>query len=136
MPIDVLKKKVKKLNVDIHPNSLYRARKRAQEVIYEKLGEQYYRLWDYCATIKSTNVESCILLMVEKHMPEVPCKFQRMYMSLAAMKNRFKDWCRPLIGLDACFLKGVYKGQLMAAIGRDVNNKMYPIFYSCGGGRD
>jgi len=32
-----------------------------------------------------------------------------------------------VIGLDACFLKGVYKGQLMAAIGRDANNNMYQI---------
>jgi hypothetical protein len=32
-----------------------------------------------------------------------------------------------LIGLNACFLKEVYKGQLMAAIGRDANDNMYPI---------
>jgi hypothetical protein len=45
MPIEVLKKKVKtKWNVDVHRSSLYRARKKAQEVIYGKLGEQYYRL--------------------------------------------------------------------------------------------
>jgi hypothetical protein len=65
--------------------------------------------------------------MVERPMPEVPCRFQRMYMSLAAMKNGFRDGCRPIIGLDACFLKGVYKGQLMAAIGRDANDNMYLI---------
>jgi len=128
MPVEVLKKKVKKKwNVEIHPSTLYRARKRAQEVIYGKLGEQYHRLWDYCATIRSTNVGSCVLLMVERPMPEMPCRFQRMYISLAAMKNGFKDGCRPVIGLDAFFLKGVYKGQLMAAIGRDANNNMYPI---------
>jgi hypothetical protein len=86
------------------------ARKRVQEAIYGKLSEQCYRLWDYYATIRSTNVGSCILLMVERLMPEVPCRFQMMYMSLAAMKNGFKDRCSPLIGLDACFLKRVYKG--------------------------
>jgi len=128
MPIDVLKKKVKKKwNVDVHDNSLYRARKKAQESIFGKLGEQYYRLWDYCATIRSTNVGSCVILMVERPMPEVPCRFQRMYVSLAAMKKGFNDGCRPVIGLDACFLKGVYKGQLMAVVGRDANNNMYPI---------
>ncbi|XP_062176167.1 uncharacterized protein LOC133881254 [Alnus glutinosa] len=111
MPVEVLKKKEKKKwNVEIHPGTLYRARKRAQEVIYGKLGERYHRLWDYCVTIRSTNVGSCVLLMVERPMPEMPCRFQRMYISLAAMKNGFKDGCRPVIGLDACFLKGVYKG--------------------------
>jgi hypothetical protein len=70
MPIDVLKKKVKKKwSVEIHPSSLYKARKRAQEAIYGKLGEKYYRLWDYCTTITSTNGGSCILLMIERPMP-------------------------------------------------------------------
>lgn len=35
--------------------------------------------------------------------------------------------CRPIIGLDACFLKGPYGGQLIHANGRDANNQMYPI---------
>jgi len=45
MPVEVLKKKVKKKwNVEIHDSTLYRVRKRAQEMIYEKLGEQYHCL--------------------------------------------------------------------------------------------
>jgi hypothetical protein len=39
-------------------------------------------------------------------MPEVPCRFQMMYIFLATMKNGFKDGCRLVIGVDACFLKG------------------------------
>lgn len=92
MPIDVLKKKVKKKwNVDVHDSSLYMARKKAQESIFGKLGEQYYRPWDYCATIRSTNVGKCIILMVERPMPKVPCRFQRMYVSFTAMKKGFND---------------------------------------------
>jgi hypothetical protein len=128
MPIDVLRKKVKnKWNVDVHVSSLYRARKKARESIYGKLDEQYHRLWDYCSVVRSTNVGSCLILMVERPMPEVPCRFQRLYVSLAAMKNGFREGCRPVVGVDACFLKGHYKGQLMAAVGRDANNNMYPI---------
>jgi hypothetical protein len=45
MLIEVLKKKVKtKWNADVHRSSLHRARKKAQEVIYRKFDEQYYRL--------------------------------------------------------------------------------------------
>jgi hypothetical protein len=40
--------------------------------------------------VRSTNVSSCLILMVERLMPEVPCKFQRLYVSLATMKNGFK----------------------------------------------
>jgi hypothetical protein len=128
MPIDVLRKKVKnKWNVDVLVSSLYRAREKARESIYEKLDKQYHRLWDYCSMVKSTNVGNCLILMVERPMPEVPCRFQRLYVSLAAMKNGFNKGCRPIVGVDACFLKGHYKRQLMAVVGRDANNNMYPI---------
>jgi hypothetical protein len=120
MPIDVLHKKVKaKYNVDVHVSSLYRARKKARETIYGKEDEQYHRLWDYCSMVRRTNVGSCLILMVERPMPQVPCKFQRLYISLAAMKSGFLQGCRPVVGLDACFLKGMYKGQFMSAVGRD-----------------
>jgi hypothetical protein len=76
--------------------------------------------------VRSINVGSCLILMVERPMPEVPCIFQRLYVSLAAMKNGFKEGCRHVVGVDACFLKGLYKMQLMVVVRRDANN-MYPI---------
>jgi hypothetical protein len=48
-------------------------------------------------------------------------------MSLAAMKKWFLEGCRLVISLDGCFLKGPYKGILLATVGRDANNNMYPI---------
>ncbi|XP_073223518.1 uncharacterized protein [Cicer arietinum] len=35
-----------------------------------------------------------------------------------------------IIKLDACFLKGEYGGQLIAAVGKDGNNQMIPIAYA------
>jgi hypothetical protein len=46
------------------------------------------------------------MIKVEKPNPDLPAKFHRFYMSLAAMKNGFLEGCRPAIGLDRCFLKG------------------------------
>jgi hypothetical protein len=76
--------------------------------------------------VRSTKVDSCLILMVKRPMSQVPYRFQRFYISLVAVKNSFLQWCRPVVGLDVCFLKGMYKGQLMSAVGRDANN-MYPI---------
>jgi hypothetical protein len=45
------------------------------------------------------------------------------------MKRGFLAGCRPIIGLHGCFLKGTYKGQLLAAISRDPNNQMYPLAF-------
>lgn len=35
--------------------------------------------------------------------------------------------CRLIIGLDACFMKGLYPGQIMSAVGRDDNENIFPI---------
>ncbi|XP_058765308.1 uncharacterized protein LOC131638780 [Vicia villosa] len=56
--------------------------------------------------------------------------FERIYVCLEACKAAFAHTCRPLIGLDACFLKGEFGGQLMAAVGKDGNNQIYPIAYA------
>ncbi|KAG8371791.1 hypothetical protein BUALT_Bualt13G0124900 [Buddleja alternifolia] len=56
-----------------------------------------------------------------------PPLFQRMYFCLNGSREGFSDVCRPIISLDGCFLKDMFKGQLLAAIGRDGNDNMYPI---------
>ncbi|KAL0430869.1 UNVERIFIED_CONTAM: hypothetical protein Sradi_0712900 [Sesamum radiatum] len=43
------------------------------------------------------------------------------------MKSAFLFGCRPIIGLDGCFLKTYFKGQLLVAIGRDGNDNIVPI---------
>lgn len=42
----------------------------------------------------------------------------------------FKAGCRKVIGLDGCFFKGACQGELLAAIGRDANNQMYPVAWA------
>ncbi|XP_073227078.1 uncharacterized protein [Cicer arietinum] len=44
--------------------------------------------------------------------------------------REYADELRPLIGLDACFLKAEYGGQLIAAVGKDGNNQMILIAYA------
>jgi hypothetical protein len=128
MTLQVIQDDVKrKWNVEVSRSQMYRGRKKAGKRLYSCLGEQYGRLWDYCETLRRTNPCSCVMLKVEKINPNLPAKFHRLYMSLAAMKKGFLEGCRPVIGLDGCFLKGPYKGILLAAVGRDANNNMYPI---------
>lgn len=52
--------------------------------------------------------------------------FQRLYMFLDACKRVFQV-CIPIIGVDGCFLKGHYGGQILATIGGDPNDQMMPI---------
>lgn len=66
-------------------------------------------------------------MKVERPTLDVPPTFQRLYMSLAACKEGFRKACRHVIGVNGCFLKGRYGGQLLAAVGRDLNENIYPI---------
>ncbi|XP_058783507.1 uncharacterized protein LOC131658200 [Vicia villosa] len=61
---------------------------------------------------------------------ESPPLFQRLHVCLDACKKGFKAGCRPLIGLDGCFLKGYYGGQLLSAVAQDANNQFYVIAYA------
>lgn len=106
---------------------MYRGRKKAENKIYGGLGEQYGRLWDYCETLRHTNPGSYVMMKVERPNPNLPAKFQRLYLPLAAMKKGLLEGCSPVISLDGCFIKRPYKGILLATIGRDANNNMYQI---------
>ncbi|XP_020270706.1 uncharacterized protein LOC109845860 [Asparagus officinalis] len=46
------------------------------------------------------------------------------------MKRGFANNCRPIFGLDGCFLKHACGGQLLSAVGRDGNNQMWPIAWA------
>jgi len=54
--------------------------------------------------------------------------FQRMYVCFKGCRDSFFK-CRPIIGLDGCFLKTPYGGMLLAAIGMDPNDQILPIAY-------
>jgi hypothetical protein len=114
----------------VKEHRLYRARRLAKDMIRGKMDEQYNKLWDYMETLRRTNVGSCVMMKVDRPLPDIPAKFQRLYLSLATMKRGFLAGCRPIIGLDGYFLKGPHKGQLLATISRDANNQMYPLAFA------
>ncbi|KAI8554265.1 hypothetical protein RHMOL_Rhmol05G0084700 [Rhododendron molle] len=131
--IDEPNKKVKTLKndvrrewmLDVSRKKIYRVKKVALDKIRGKHEEQYLRIRDYCQILINKNPGSTALLKVER----MSCNvfFQRMFICFDAQAKRFLDGCRPFIGLDACFLKGPFGGQLMHAVGRDANNQMYPL---------
>jgi len=131
MPVKAMVETVKeRWGVDVKEHRLYRARRLAKDKIRGSVNDQYKKLWDFCETIRRTNIGSCVMMKIERPLPDKPAKFQRLYFSLAAMKSGFLAGCRPIIGLDGCFLKGPHKGQLLAAISRDANNQMYPVAFA------
>ncbi|MFQ6645094.1 hypothetical protein Gotur_019782 [Gossypium turneri] len=53
-----------------------------------------------------------------------------MYVCLQACKDGYRVGCRRIVSLDGCLLKGYYGGYLLAAIGIDANNDIYPLTYA------
>ena len=53
-----------------------------------------------------------------------------MYVRLGAQKDGFITGCRPIIGLDGCHLKGFFTGQILAVVGGDRNNNIFPIAFA------
>ncbi|KAL0391443.1 UNVERIFIED_CONTAM: hypothetical protein Slati_4529400 [Sesamum latifolium] len=104
-----------------------KAKKYALELIKGDVKEQYSRLYDYCHTVVKHNPGSSLFMKLNKELN--PPVLQRMYFCLKGMKDGFLDGCRPIIGLDGCFLKGLYKGQLLAAIGRDPNENILLLLH-------
>ncbi|KAH1076994.1 hypothetical protein GYH30_052477 [Glycine max] len=56
---------------------------------------------------------------LENSNSDVSPAFHRLYICVKAF-----------IGLDSCFLKGPFGGEILAAVGRDPNDQMLPIAYA------
>ncbi|XP_062108696.1 uncharacterized protein LOC133819447 [Humulus lupulus] len=88
--------------------------------------EQYRVLDDYCKQLLHHNSGSTFI--IKSSIVNDNKLFERVYICLKDCKDGFKA-CRPLIGLDGCFLKGYCKGLLLAVVGIDANNDMFLIAY-------
>ncbi|GAU47619.1 hypothetical protein TSUD_90240 [Trifolium subterraneum] len=106
----------------------YRAKVKALEMIQGAISEQYNHLRSYAEELRTSNPGSTVIIKTTPGVNELV--FERMYVCLYACKRAFVTSCRPLIGLDGCFLKGTYGGQLLTAVGKDGNNQMMPIAFA------
>ncbi|XP_072086128.1 uncharacterized protein [Arachis hypogaea] len=116
-------------NVIINGKMVYRALKEARERLIGNERAQYSKLREYLAELLRSNPGSHTILDVTP-IPQSPPLFSKLYICLEACKRGFKAGCRKLIGLDGCFLKGYFGGQLLSAVGQDANNHFYVIAYA------
>lgn len=59
-----------------------------------------------------------------------------MFICFDALKRGWKAGCKPFIGLDGCFLKGIVKGQVFVAVGKDAQDQIYLIAWAVLLGND
>lgn len=119
---------LEKWGVKLSSAQAYRAKTRALELIQGAETDQYAYLRNYVEELRRSNPNTIVI--IKCGMSDIGPVFERIYVCLEACKATFAHTCGPLIGLDACFLKGEYGGQLMAAVGKDGNNQIYLIAYA------
>ncbi|XP_016167221.1 uncharacterized protein LOC107609716 [Arachis ipaensis] len=116
-------------NVQVHPKMIQRALKEAREIVVGNDKAQYGKLWDYLQELHRSNPGSTADMCVDPIPQSLPL-FDKIYICLDACRNGFVKGYRPLIGLDGCFLKGYYGGQLLTAMSLDANNHVFVIAYA------
>ncbi|XP_021995939.1 uncharacterized protein LOC110893128 [Helianthus annuus] len=92
------------------------------------LKEHYAKIWDYTYEILRSNLGSSVIVGVNG-MPDGSNVFSRSYICFKALKEGCVS-CRKVMDLDGTFLKGLCKGELLIATGRDANNQIYSIAWA------
>jgi hypothetical protein len=118
-----------KYGVQINDTKLFRSLKMAREKVEGNYKEQYGLIWDYAKELQRSNPGTTAKIDTTP-VSNGPPQFKRFYVCLDACKRGFLAGCRPLIGLDGCFLKGYYGGQLLSVVGSDANNQNFVIAYA------
>jgi len=125
--VHICEKGLRKWNVSISRAMSFRARSLTSNKIDGSFTDQYKRIYDYAHELRRSNPGSTIKLKVEDH--DGAKIFQRFYVCLKACKDSFVS-CRSIIGLDGCFLKRRFSGELLTAVARDANDQMFPLAYA------
>ncbi|XP_016164956.1 uncharacterized protein LOC107607523 [Arachis ipaensis] len=118
-----------KYDLSLNRNSISRALCDARNIVYGEAKEQYAMLRDYGETLLKTNPGSTVQICT-KPQPNGEVIFKRMYVCLSGCKSGFRAGCRPLLGLDGAFLKTIFGGQILSAVGQDANHHIYVIAWA------
>ncbi|XP_050209237.2 uncharacterized protein LOC126659951 [Mercurialis annua] len=127
---DLIKLVKTDLKVDISFTQMRRAKVKTIKIVEGDVFEEFGLLWDYLGEIGRSNSENTVAMEVHRPIPTQLPIFERLYISFDCLKKGFLGGCRKIFGLDGCYLRGLVKGEILAAVGRDGNNQMFPIAWS------
>ena len=106
-----------------------KARRMALDLVIQTQREQFAKLWDYERELQRSN-ENTKTEIVTIPRDDGKVVFDRFYICFENLRNTWKNCCRPIIGLDGAFMKWELKGEILAAVGRDADNRIYPIAWA------
>ncbi|XP_075478799.1 uncharacterized protein LOC142519649 [Primulina tabacum] len=116
------------LNVALTYKQAYLGRKKELKLVDGSIAEEFSRIRNYCAELRRSDEGASVILKLTDE-DDGP-RFQRLYVCFSACKQGFKESCRPVVGVDGCFLKTNSGGQLLTVVDLDLNNNIFPIAYA------
>ncbi|KAL0346005.1 UNVERIFIED_CONTAM: hypothetical protein Sradi_4431800 [Sesamum radiatum] len=132
MKIRDIRNELKKFGVNPQYMQIYRAKKKALESIEGSYIESFGNMLYYANLELEKNEESVVTLQCDvdetEVIPSAPV-FKRFFLGLSALRDGFLERCSPFLGFDGCHLKGPFGGVLLAAIGLDGNNRLFPVAF-------
>ncbi|XP_021747734.1 uncharacterized protein LOC110713593 [Chenopodium quinoa] len=107
----------------------YRVKYAAHILLHGSMHEHYQKVSGYLAELRKCSPGSVseLVTVMPKQPPPV---FQRLFMCFEGLMKGWREGCRKVISVDACFFKTFLGGQLLCAVGRDANDQMYPIAWA------
>ncbi|CAL1381384.1 unnamed protein product [Linum trigynum] len=118
------------IGTDVYQSICARAKKLVLQKTQGCYVDEFGILWTYAEEMRKADPGTTVKIKVDRLNPENKPLFQHMYVGFASLRRGFLQGCRQIIGLDGCILKGLCKGELLLAIGRDANDQMYPIAWA------
>ncbi|GLT48371.1 hypothetical protein SLA2020_220020 [Shorea laevis] len=118
------------LNALVKKDKMARARRMVHQELEGNYKDEFKVLRGWAKLLLESNPGTSIHFEDVKYPTDPIPDFRRMYVCIAALKHGWLAGCRPIIGIDGCFLKGICQGILLSAVGRDGNEQMYPIAWA------
>jgi len=122
---------LREYNLEVTPDQCAKAKTKVLKARNASHEVHFARVWDYQAEVIKQNpgtefeIETTAGAVIGAKQ-----SFFRLYICFKAQKDSWIKTCRPIIGLDGAFLKWDIKGHLLAAVGRDGDNKIVPIAWA------
>ena len=125
-PGDIIKYMQQDYGVSMSYKKALRSKEKALEALYGTDEQSYAFLPTLSYMLKTKNPGSVIDIVTDEQ-----DRFLYYFMSLSAFINAW-PYCRPVIIVDATFLKAYYRGILFTACAMDANEQIFPLAFGVG----
>ncbi|XP_028096722.1 uncharacterized protein LOC114296617 [Camellia sinensis] len=127
-PTDVAFDLKKNYGLEISYRVAWLGVKKARGELFGAQNASFDQLRWYSGAVTKHNPSTYINIDCDEH----DNRFEHFFISFKACIDGFKH-CRPLLFLDGTFLKGRFKGNLLAATSKDRNRGLFPVAFAIVG---